>query len=63
MSKEIGDKDYKPKHRMTVNRRTLCCIRQMFVTEILQGYDSDSGVGTFVNVWSPEKELVEGSEE
>ena len=63
MSKETGDKDYKPKHRTTVNRQTPCRKRQRFVKETFQGYDNDSGVSTFVNVWSPERESVEGSEE
>ena len=54
MSKERSDKDYKPRHKPKGTRHTPCRTRKKFVRQPFQGYESDSGISTFVNVGSPE---------
>ena len=54
MSKERSDKDYKPRHKPKGTRHTPCRTRKKFVRQPFQGYESDSGISTFVNVGSPQ---------
>ena len=59
MSKEHSDVDYKPRHNPKGTRNTPCKTRTKFVSRAFQGYKSDSGVSTFVNIGSPERYLLE----
>ena len=54
MSKERSDENYKPRHKPKVTRHTPCRTRKKFVRQPFQGYESDSGISTFVNVSSPD---------
>ena len=55
MSKEQSDTDYRPKHKPKRTRRTPCRTRTNFVSREFQGYESDSGISTSVNVATPDR--------
>ena len=46
MSKEQSNKDYRPRHKPKVTRRTPCRTRTQWVSREFQGYESNSGVST-----------------
>ena len=58
MSKEQRDTDYRPHFKPKTTIRTPCRTRKTLLRREFEGYKSDSGVSTFVNVGSPERYLV-----
>ena len=57
MSREQSDTDYKPKYKSKGAKRTPYETRQRTVSPDFEGYASDSGISTFVNVRSPKRRL------
>ena len=56
MSNGTEDKDYKARHKISTKRRTPGRTRQEVDQPRTYGYESDGGISTFVDEWTPEME-------